>query len=86
MTERALTLCVSHEDFFNVHETSQSHVILLRVKPTYSLVSSVFLSIVDAIIKTWRPAGSRVALLEDGSPDAAHLLPLPMGRLSHAAL
>lgn len=61
-------------------------MIVLRVKTTYSLVSSVFLSIVDAILKIWCPAWCRVALQEDQSPDAVHLFPLPPRRLSHAAL
>lgn len=57
-----------------------------RVKTTYSLVSSVFLSIVDAILKMCCPAWSRLALQEDPSPDALHLFPLPPRRPSHAAL
>lgn len=61
-------------------------MILLRVKTTYSLVSSVFLSIVDAILKIWCPAGSRVALQQDQGPDAVHLFPPPPRRLPHAAL
>lgn len=57
-------------------------MILLRVQTTYSLVSSVFLSIVDAILKIWCPAWSRVALQEHQGPDVVHLFPLLPGRLS----